>query len=155
MSGNSDRPRIRVAAIVLRDDRLLLARHQKDGKSYWVLPGGGVEYGESLAAALEREIREETHLEIRVDRLVMANDSIPPDRHRHIVNLYFTAEVVGGDLALGSDPRIVEVRFVPLVEVPALNFIPDTREALLRAVKHAFAEAPGYLGNIWKDIAGF
>lgn len=152
MIENSGMPRIRVAAIVLRGDALLLARHQKEEKTYWVLPGGGVEYGESLADALVREVKEETSLEVRVGRLVMANDSIPPDCHRHIVNLYFTAELVGGVLALGSDTRLVEVRFMPLAEVPDLVFVPDTRDALLGAVEHAFAEAPGYLGNVWKKI---
>ena len=152
MSQGSDTPRIRVAAIVLRGDALLLARHQKEQKTYWVLPGGGVEYGESLADALVREVKEETNIEVRAGRLVMANDSIPPDRHRHIVNLYFMAEIVGGVLALGSDKRLVEVRFVPLAEVPDLVFVPDMREELLGAIKHAFAKAPGYLGNVWKKI---
>ena len=152
MNENAGMPRLRVAAIVLRDDAILLARHRKEEKTYWVLPGGGVQYGESLEDALVREIKEEANLEVRVGRLVMANDSIPADRHRHIVNLSFTAEIIGGTLAPGSDPRLAEVRFMPLAEVPGLIFVPDTRHVLLDAIARSFAEPPAYLGNLWKQI---
>ena len=53
-------PRIRVSAILRWNGRILLARHEKPGKEYWLLPGGGVKAGESLLEALVRELREET-----------------------------------------------------------------------------------------------
>ena len=49
-------PRIRVSAILRRDSRLLLVRHEKQGREYWLLPGGGVGGGETLVAALKREL---------------------------------------------------------------------------------------------------
>lgn len=145
------RPRIRVAAILAEDGKILLARHEKDGQTYWVLPGGGVKHGESLADALVREALEETGLAIRVGELVMVNDSIPPDGHRHIVNVYFVAEIEGGNLCLGSDERLAEVRWMPLEELPRLRFYPDVREDLLRGLREGFAHVPRYLGNLWKD----
>ncbi len=51
-------PRIRVSAILRWNDRILLCRHEKPGKEYWLLPGGGVNSGESLVDALERELAE-------------------------------------------------------------------------------------------------
>ena len=53
-------PRIRVSAVLRWHGRVLLCRHEKPGRGeYWLLPGGGVNSGESLAAALHRELREE------------------------------------------------------------------------------------------------
>ena len=52
-------PRIRVSAILRWHDRVLLCRHEKPGKEYWLLPGGGVNSGESLVDALHRELGEE------------------------------------------------------------------------------------------------
>ena len=52
-------PRIRVSAILRREGRVLLRRHEKDGRQYWLLPGGGVNAGESLVDALRRELAEE------------------------------------------------------------------------------------------------
>ena len=145
-------PRIRVAAIIVRGRSILLARHERDGESYWLLPGGGVEYGEPLEAALVRELKEEAHLDIRVHRLVLVNDSIPPDRHRHIVNVYFTAEIIGGKLVVGrDDKRLVDMKFVPITRLPRLTFYPDIRETLVRGLDEDFRDAPGYLGNLWRD----
>jgi len=50
----SAEPRIRVSAILRREGRILLCRHEKAGREYWLLPGGGVDLGESLAEALQR-----------------------------------------------------------------------------------------------------
>ena len=52
-------PRIRVSAILRWKGRVLLCRHEKPGKEYWLLPGGGVNPGESLIDALRRELAEE------------------------------------------------------------------------------------------------
>ena len=52
-------PRIRVSAILRWQGRVLLCRQEKPGKEYWLLPGGGVDVGETLIEALRRELREE------------------------------------------------------------------------------------------------
>jgi ADP-ribose pyrophosphatase YjhB (NUDIX family) len=150
-SANLLRPRIRVAAIIVHDESILLVRHVKNGQSYWLLPGGGLEYGESLEEALCRELREETNLEVRVGDLVIVNDSINPDGTRHVINLCFTAEIVSGKLTCGIDHRLEEVRFVPLEELSKLTFYPDVREELIPAITQGFPRRAAYLGNIWRD----
>jgi ADP-ribose pyrophosphatase YjhB (NUDIX family) len=144
-------PRVRVAAIILRDGALLLARHEKQGRTYWLLPGGGCEYGEAIGEALTRELKEETNLDIRVGDLVLVNDSIPPDKHRHVLNLYFRAEIVRGELACRTDERLKEVAFVPVSELSGLTFYPDIRESLVAAIRKGFGGRAVYLGNLWKD----
>ena len=52
-------PRIRVSAVLRREGRTLLIRQEKPGKEYWMLPGGGVDAGETLLQALKRELAEE------------------------------------------------------------------------------------------------
>ncbi|HRI89194.1 MAG TPA: NUDIX domain-containing protein [Candidatus Hydrogenedentes bacterium] len=144
-------PRIRVAAIILEDDALLLVRHIKNGKSYWLLPGGGIEYGEPLAEALRRELREEACVEIDVGDLVIVNDTIPPGNRRHTINMCFTATIQSGAIAVGSDPRVVEVRFVPVAEIESLTFYPDIRHELMPALRAGFPRRASYLGNLWKE----
>ena len=48
------RPRVRVAGILIEDDKILLIEHLKKDKRYWLVPGGGVDWGESTAEALIR-----------------------------------------------------------------------------------------------------
>ena len=143
-------PRIRVAAVIARDSELLLIRHEKDGESYWLLPGGGVEFGESLVEALERELREETKLEIQVRNVLYLNDSVDPDGSRHIINLYFDAIITGGEPILGDDPRTVEVRFVGPDELAELTVYPDIKDHLLTGLRNGFPQGASYLDVEWK-----
>ena len=146
-------PRIRVAAIIIQGDGVLMVRHEKNGQSYWLLPGGGCEYGEAVVEALVRELKEETGLDIRVRDLVIVNDSIPPDRHRHILNLCFTADIVGGKIACRPDERLREARFVPLCELPDLTVYPDMKETLIASAREGFSTHALYLGNLWRDAS--
>jgi ADP-ribose pyrophosphatase YjhB (NUDIX family) len=56
---------VRVTGVVIEDDRILLLDQDTGTGRSWSLPGGKVEEGEALAAALVREMREETGLEVR------------------------------------------------------------------------------------------
>ena len=92
----SREPRIRVAALLVIDGRVVLVRHRRGDRVYHLLPGGGVDWGETLSEALRREVREETGLEIDVGPLLFVNDTLDPSGSRHVVNLTFRATHLGG-----------------------------------------------------------
>jgi 8-oxo-dGTP diphosphatase len=99
-------PRIRVSAVLRWQGRVLLCRHEKPGKEYWLLPGGGVNSGESLADALHRELREEVGIddELPLEGPVAIVDSIAPVRSfaaKHVVHIIFS-----GDLGQRSLERV-------------------------------------------------
>lgn len=62
---------VRVTGVVIEDDHILLLNQDTGSGRAWSLPGGKVEEGESLSAALVREMREETGIEVAVGRLVV------------------------------------------------------------------------------------
>jgi ADP-ribose pyrophosphatase YjhB (NUDIX family) len=64
---------VRYQGAIVRDHHLLLIkhRHHADGRDYWIVPGGGIEDGETEAQCVRREMLEETHLEVRVERLLL------------------------------------------------------------------------------------
>lgn len=64
---------IRYQGAILRNDEILLIKHRehKSGRSYWLLPGGGREGEESEEDCIRREMREETQLEVSVERLLL------------------------------------------------------------------------------------
>jgi 8-oxo-dGTP diphosphatase len=129
---------VRVAAVLVKEGRVLLARHEKGGESYWVLPGGAVEPGETLAEALRRELREEAGLAVEPGDVLFLNDGYRPEAET--VAVYFSAtltedagtgsatEEVGGP-TLGKVLR--EVRWVPVEELDRLDLRPDIRRELL------------------------
>ena len=65
--------KVRLAVILMEADRILLAKHSKRGKDYWVLPGGHVKGGETLQNALTRETMEELSLEVEVGPLLFVS----------------------------------------------------------------------------------
>ncbi len=144
--------RVRVGGVYIRDGRILLVRHQKAGRTYWLLPGGGCEFGEDLAGALERELREEAGLKTRTGRLLFVNESIPPDGHRHVLNLAFLGEVLEGEARLAErDGVLAEVAWVEKAGVAGLLFFPNFKAELLRQWDSGFTLAPLSLGNLWED----
>jgi len=72
------RPQLAVSAVIFRDDRVLLVRRAKSpGKGFWSLPGGRVEFGESLHTALAREVDEETGMKIDIVGLAGWREVLP------------------------------------------------------------------------------
>ena len=149
MSENQQHPRIRVAAIIQQNDSILLVRHQKGNDSYWLLPGGGVEFSESLESALVRELKEEACVEVQVGELKYVMDAISPENDRHLVQCCFTAEIISGTIVLGSDKRVVDIQFVSLEKIASLNIHPPMNQELIDGIHSGFDLLSCYLGNRW------
>ena len=93
---------------MLRDeDVLLVERAREPLKGFWSLPGGVLEVGELAADAVRREVREETGLEIRVDKLVHVFERVVKDAggaaEYHYVVLDYLCTLLGGDLGAADD----------------------------------------------------
>jgi len=145
-----DRPRVRVAAAILIEGKLVVVAHRAGGQSYFLLPGGGVEAGESLGEALVREVREETGLSIEPGVPLLINDTIDPSGARHVVNLTFAASVVGGELTdRPEDPRVESVALVDCAEITSLDLRPPFGSALVAALAAGTDARARYLGPMW------
>ena len=143
-------PTTRVSVIVVSDDgKILLVRHRKGNRLYWVLPGGRLEYGETFQECAVRELKEETGLDIEVDRFCFLSEAIAPDRSRHIVNIYLKGHVVGGTMRVGNEPVLAGVDYIPLSDLEKLTLFPPVGRAILEALADGFAPGIKYLGNLW------
>lgn len=128
----SGKLRIRVSGLLVKDGKLLLARLRSpiSNKDIWTPPGGGVEFGEPIKTALQREFEEETSLKIRIGALAHINELI--EGPFHAIEFFFWVEEIGGELKLGEDPEhdlesqlLKELEFVKLTEVRNREIKPD------------------------------
>jgi 8-oxo-dGTP diphosphatase len=146
-------PRIRVSALLRWQDRILLCRHEKPGKEYWLLPGGGVDSGESLVDALQRELLEEVGLddELPLEGPIAIVDSIAPQRSfaaKHIVHIIFSGDLSGRSLEQveSHDAAVRGHRLFRVDELDGVVLHPPIQRFLRRW-------RPGdpvvYLGALW------
>jgi 8-oxo-dGTP diphosphatase len=146
-------PRIRVSAILRWRGRILLIRHEKPGKEYWLLPGGGVNSGESLVDALHRELYEECGIDddLPVEGPVAIVDSIAPARNfaaKHVVHIIFSGDLGGRSLetVTSQDAAVRGHRLFGLEELDGVVVHPPIQRFLTRW-------QPGdpvvYLGPLW------
>ena len=104
-------PLVGVGAVVVEDNRVLLVRRGREPlKGQWSLPGGLLEVGESLIAGVQREVLEETGLEVEPVELIELLDRIHREAERvryHYVIADYLCRVVGGTLMAASDAEAV------------------------------------------------
>lgn len=145
------RPRIRVGVIVCRDENILLVCHRKGERRYWMLPGGGLKWGETLTACGEREVREETGLQIEAGRLLFVTETIDPSGSRHIVNMVILGTYRGGNLRCPTEEIIETVEWFPIRDLPGATLFPPIGSLLYEGLDKGFPEYPVHLGSLWAD----
>jgi 8-oxo-dGTP diphosphatase len=149
-------PRIRVSAILRWHGRMLLCRHEKGDRHYWLLPGGGVNSGESLVDALQRELAEEVGIvglneELPVEGPVAIVDSISPEHsvyQKHVVHIIFAGDLSGLSLETtrSLDSAVRGHRLFEVADLDDIALHPPIQRFLRRW-------QPGdpvvYLGALW------
>jgi len=127
-----------VGAVIFRGDEVLLVRRgQEPARDSWSLPGGLVEVGETLTAALHREIAEETGLAVRILGIAAVLERIFPDEAGriayHYVLIDYLCEYLEGEPQPGSD--ITAAVFVSLADLKPFELPRVTLKVLRRAWK--------------------
>jgi 8-oxo-dGTP diphosphatase len=114
--------RIGVFALIFNDQKQILLGHRRD-IDWWNLPGGGMESGETVDEALCREVREETGLEVKIERLV----GVYSKPQKQEVVLTFLCQVIGGSLHSTEETR--ESRYFAPETLPG-NTLPKHRQRI-------------------------
>ena len=126
-------PKVAVGAAVMKEGRILLVKRKyPPKKGMWAIPGGSVMLGESLQAAAEREIMEETGLIIKAKEPVYTFDLIERDAKGkilfHYVVVDLSAEYVSGDIHPADD--VSDARWFTPGEIEGLEITVNTKKLL-------------------------
>jgi len=134
---------IRPTGILIEDGKLLLVKQRLKSGREWSLPGGKLERGESLGQGLIREMKEETGLDVAIDRLLYLCDGAD----NTLLHITFLLRRTGGELRLPDNSRednpITDVQFIPIDELTSLGFSPE----FVRRIEEGFVDAARYAGS--------
>lgn len=115
-------PRLTSAVLVEQEGKYLLCRRNKSsGFGMWVIPGGGVDFGETIQEAAVREIREETGLEVQLLNFIGAKEVIYTPHEYHSIIFYHHGKVINGNLCPNDDAS--EAGFFTLDEIKKMDVV--------------------------------
>ena len=115
-------PKVAVVVFIVQDDQLLLIqRGVNPGKGKWALPAGFVDYDEAPEEAALRETLEETHLHVKIDKLL----AVYPKKDKGLADIIiaYSASILRGDLQAGDDAAAVS--WYTRDNLPELVFYPS------------------------------
>jgi ADP-ribose pyrophosphatase len=137
MRAYPQQPVVGVGAVILVDDRVVLVRRAHPPmEGQWTLPGGTVELGETLEAALVREMREEIGLDIEVGPVIEVFDRVERDaggrvRFHHVI-VDYACRAIGGVLRAADDAA--EVALADPADLSRWGLTPIAERVIARAV---------------------
>ena len=117
-------PIVGVAAIVLKDGKVLLGKRKGSYQGHWCIPCGYVEWKEDVEEACKREFKEETGLAIDLVKVYAVHSNFHNSK-QHTVGVWYLAKAVGGDVVPADD--LDEIGYFQYQEIPALAFPTDRK----------------------------
>ena len=126
------KPRLGSAVLVEKDGKFLLGKRNKENaNNLWIIPGGGVRYGETIKDAAVREIKEETNLDIDIVKLIGYKEIINLPGNYHTIVFFHLAKPKHTNIKPKED--ISEAKFFSIEEIKKLETVESVEWALRKA----------------------
>jgi 8-oxo-dGTP diphosphatase len=144
-TGNTANKRHTGRAIVIKDNHILLLERWRDNLHYFSIPGGGIEQGENAAETAVREVKEETDVDITIERLIYELNI------EERIHSFFLARYISGEPHLpldspeahaGNNNRYLP-RWIPVRQIPELDlgYWRPLHSYLVRDIKNGFSKS--------------
>ncbi len=140
-------PALTVDAVIIKNNSIILIKRKNEPfKGKWALPGGFVEYGETVENAVIREVKEETGLDVGIEKLLGVYSDPDRDPRGHTVSVCFICRIVSGNLKSGTDSA--DVKGFKFSELPELAF---DHKKIIRTLYQIFLKKNLSYDFLWKS----
>ncbi len=147
---------LRCSAMVLRNDTVLLC-HRPTSEDTWVLPGGTPRLGEGTAIAAQREVEEETGLQLTIDRVAFVLEATSRDWSHHLIEIVFVGKERYPNMVPKQRESGLLPSFVPLEELDQIKLRPPIAGYIRGYSRYRRTSSDSqrlftaaYLGNLWR-----
>lgn len=144
---------LRCSAVVFRRQAVLLVYRTYNGGD-WVLPGGTPQPGESTAACVRREVREETGLVVSPDRVAFVLEVVGPEPGPRTLDIVFAATEAASNAQPEAREPGLEPLFVPVDQVSRVDLRPPLAGYLRSLLGQGSQRYAPYLANMWRPVSG-
>jgi 8-oxo-dGTP diphosphatase len=130
------KPGVGIGIMIVKDDKVLLGKRHEDpkrassllrGEGTWTMPGGKLDFGESLEEAAFREVLEETGMKIHKERLKIISVTNDVVEDVHFVTIGFLCQDFAGEAKVMEPEEIVEWKWFELDNLPSPMFFPSRK----------------------------
>ncbi|WP_313798568.1 NUDIX hydrolase [Cytobacillus sp.] len=107
--------RVDVTYVLLFDEQsenVLMVKNKGENSSYYTLPGGAVEPGETLEEGAIREVKEETGFDVEINGVFSVSEAFFEDRGHHVIFFTFRGKIIGGEMSISMPDEIEEITWM-------------------------------------------
>lgn len=139
--------KVRPAACIIKNSKILLMRYEYNGHSVYNFPGGNREEGESIYDTLEREMVEELGITIKVNELIVVGEVISKDLKSDALHLIFNCEIIENEPVINkNETSAIDLAWIEIEEISHLNLYPNVGLELIDRLSDN--KKPAYLSKI-------
>ncbi|MEO4053072.1 NUDIX hydrolase [Solibacillus sp. CAU 1738] len=128
--------RVDVVYVLLFDsdeENILMVKNKGSHSSYYTLPGGAVENGETLEEAAIREVNEETGLNVELEGVFAVSEAFFEDRGHHAIFFTFKGRIVDGEIKISFPDEIEEITWMDAKIAERYAYIPTEAKDLINS----------------------
>lgn len=130
--------RLRCAGIYSENEKILLVKHRKKQREYYLLPGGGREKDETLLETLKREWKEELNLDIEVGDILFIGESFAAnksERNRNVTQVVFSIKKISGEIKVEQDGTLFAYEWIDISKLKEIPLFPNATEQILECLQ--------------------